>query len=120
MDWSAYPNFEEHEFRCRHCGKANMVPEFMERLQALRTIYGRSLTVSSGYRCENHPVEKAKPSPGMHATGKAADLAVVGGDALDVLKIALDLGFKGVGVQQKGNGRFIHLDMREQPAIWSY
>jgi hypothetical protein len=30
------------------------------------------------------------------------------------------MGFKGIGVQQKGAGRFIHLDDREDPAIWSY
>lgn len=120
MDWSAYPNFTEAEFRCRHCGKVDMKPEFMGKLQALRTAYGKPMSISSGYRCENHPVEKAKPTPGMHSTGKAADIAVQGGEAVDVLKLALAHGFTGIGVQQKGTGRFIHLDTREQPTIWSY
>jgi hypothetical protein len=35
-------------------------------------------------------------------------------------------GFKGIGVNQKGNGRFIHLDIgemedgRPRPHLWSY
>jgi hypothetical protein len=36
------------------------------------------------------------------------------------LRLALELGFTGIGVQQKGTGRFIHLDLRAVPAIWSY
>ena len=26
----------------------------------------------------------------------------------------------GIGVQQKGAGRFIHLDLRSTPTVWSY
>jgi uncharacterized protein YcbK (DUF882 family) len=120
MDWSKYPNFSEREFRCRHCGKQEMRPEFMEKLQALRVAYGKPMTISSGYRCPDHPVEKAKASPGMHATGLAADIAVSGAEAVEVLRLALAQGFTGIGVQQKGAGRFIHLDTRTQPTIWSY
>lgn len=120
IDWTAYPNFEEWEFKCRHCGAVKMQPVFLERLQALRTIYGKSIQISSGYRCPDHPVEKAKDVPGMHTTGMAADLAVSGSDAHRVLKIAMELGFTGIGVQQKGSGRFIHLDLRGTPTVWSY
>ena len=73
MLWANYPNFTEAEFRCRHCGQQQMQPEFMEKLQALRHQYGRPLRVTSGYRCPDHPIEKAKAHPGMHATGLAAD-----------------------------------------------
>ena len=120
MDWSLYPNFDEREFRCRHCGVSAMKPEFMGRLQALRTAYGKPMSISSGYRCPDHPIEKAKAHPGMHATGLAADVAVSGAEAVAVLRLALAQGFTGIGVQQKGAGRFIHLDTRAEPAIWSY
>lgn len=92
----------------------------MQALQILRTTYGKPLTVTSGYRCPDHPIERAKPEPGMHATGLAADLGVQGSDAVEVLRIALGLGFTGIGIQQKGMGRFIHLDRRVVPMIWSY
>ena len=120
MDWSRYQNFTEAEFRCRHCGRQEMKPEFMEKLQALRSAYGKRLSVTSGWRCPDHPVEKAKAHPGMHSTGLAADLGVDGADAVEVLRLALAMGFTGLGVQQKGAGRFLHLDLRSLTAIWSY
>jgi len=45
---------------------------------------------------------------------------VSGEDAQTLIKLALDLGFKGIGVNQKGEGRFIHIDHRSEPAMWSY
>ena len=119
MDWAEYPNFRSAEFRCRHCGREKMQPAFMERLQSLRNEFG-PMVITSGWRCPEHPVEKAKAHPGMHSTGMAADVAVQGADAVRFLRLALELGFTGIGVQQKGTGRFIHLDLRAVPAIWSY
>lgn len=120
MNWGDYPNFTEAEFRCRHCGKQEMKPEFMERLQALRNAYRQPMPITSGYRCPDHPVEKAKPTPGMHATGLACDVGLQGAEAHELLRMAMQLGFTGIGVQQKGASRFIHLDLRQHPTIWSY
>lgn len=120
IDWKLYPKFTEAEFRCRHCGRQEMKPELLGRLQALRDVYGRPLPVTSGWRCADHPVEKAKAHPGMHSTGLAVDLGVQGAEAHEVLRLAMHLGFTGVGVQQKGSGRFVHLDLRKEPTVWSY
>ena len=123
IDWDKYPNFKAEEFNCRHCGKNEMQSEFMARLQHLRGIYGKSMTISSGYRCPQHPIEAKKDAPGPHSTGLACDVAVQGAEAHKVLTLALELGFTGIGVQQKGTGRFIHLDMvagANRPTVWSY
>jgi uncharacterized protein YcbK (DUF882 family) len=123
MDWGRYPNFKESEFACKHCGKTQMEPDFMHRLQSLRNRYGKPMTITSGYRCPDHPIEKAKTSPGPHSTGQAADIAVSGADAHRLLSISLELNFTGIGVQQKGDKRFIHLDTltsNQRPTIWSY
>jgi hypothetical protein len=56
----------------------------------------------------------------MHSTGLAADIGISGSEAVALLRLALDAGFRGVGVQQKGSGRFLHVDLRETPTIWSY
>jgi hypothetical protein len=56
----------------------------------------------------------------MHATGLAADVAATGTDAFEIVRLGLQLGFTGLGVQQKGTGRFIHLDIRKTPMVWSY
>ena len=122
MDWDRYPNFRESEFVCRHCGQVEMDPDFMHRLQGLRNRFNKPMTITSGYRCPEHPIEAAKASPGAHTTGKAADVAVQGAEAHRLLAISLELNFTGIGVQQKGEKRFLHLDTLEgaRPTVWSY
>lgn len=127
MNWSDYPNFSKEEFDCEHTGKNEMKPEFMEKLQQLRTLYGKPMRVTSGFRDYSHPVEKKKPKKnGSHPTGMAADIAVDRGDAYRLLKLAFELGFTGIGIKQHGGGRFIHLDTIEnnpdqpRPTIWGY
>lgn len=123
MDWSQYPNFKEVEFRCSHCGANAMKPDFMARLQELRTAYGKPMQITSGYRCPKHPIEARKATPGAHSSGQAADIAANGQDAYKLLAIALKMGFTGIGVNQKGPGSFIHLDTittSPRPNVWSY
>lgn len=123
MNWSDYPNFSESEFKCSHCEKVAMQPEFMGKLQALRVAFGKPMKVTSGYRCPAHPIEAKKATPGAHASGSAADIAVQGSDAYALLKLAFAAEFTGIGVQQKGGGRFIHLDTLAEPPrpnVWSY
>jgi zinc D-Ala-D-Ala carboxypeptidase len=124
MNWTDYPNFSEAEFRCKHSGKVSMSPVFMRRLQHLRDVYGKPMLITSGFRDATHPIEAKKAKPGPHNTGQAADVAVQGEDARRLIQLAITLGFTGIGVQQKGGGRFIHLDDLGQgwprPTIWSY
>lgn len=119
--------FSEDEMRCKcGCEQALMDYEFMKKLTFLRECYDKPMIVSSGYRCAQHPVEAKKVNPGSHSTGKAVDIAVSGDAAYTLLKMALQAGFMGIGVQQKGSGRFIHLDMGSavdglsRPNVWSY
>ncbi|MAK38123.1 MAG: peptidase M15 [Flavobacteriaceae bacterium] len=124
MNYGAY--FSEKEFICSHTGKVEMDQNFLDRLNELRGLYGKSLRVTSGFRDVTHPIEARKKTPGAHTTGQAADLAVRGADAYKLLEIALSLKFSGIGVAQKGSARFIHLDTlittgtRPRPTVWSY
>ena len=127
MNWNDYPNFSKEEFTCKHTGKNEMKPEFMSMLQELRNRYGKPIRITSGYRDKTHPIEAKKSNPGAHATGQAADIGVDRGEAYEILRLAFEIGFTGVGIQQKGGGRFIHLDNIEpdtkdflRPTIWSY
>ncbi len=121
-NWDRYPNFGRDEFACSHCGDEEMDSAFMDALQELRTSFGKPMTITSGYRCPSHPIEARKAKPGSHASGCAADIAVSRGDAVQLLRLALDGRFTGFGVQQKSGGRFIHLDnlTTNRPMIWSY
>lgn len=101
--------------------------DFMDKIEGLRVAYGRPLSVSSAARC---PAHNAKVSgtgrTGPHTTGRAIDLRVSHADAWHLLSLAMRYGFTGIGVQQKGGGRFLHLDDlpnaegQPRPTVWSY
>jgi uncharacterized protein YcbK (DUF882 family) len=127
MDWSNFPNFKEEEFRCKHTGICQMDRHFMARLQAIRNEFAKPMVITSGYRHPSHPVEAKKLAglPGAHTTGHAADISVRGEDAYRLIVLAWKYGFTGIGVNQKGDGRYIHLDdisdgSLPRPTIWSY
>ena len=130
MDWNEIPNFSADEFTCK-CGcEANEIDEdFVYRLQDLRDRCNFPFKVTSGYRCPNHPNEIKRTEEGRigaHTTGRAVDIRVSGHDAYTLIKHATNMGFTGLGVQQKGENRFIHLDDLTEtdgfprPWTWSY
>jgi zinc D-Ala-D-Ala carboxypeptidase len=123
MDWSKYPNFSEAELRCSETGECKMQTDFMRRLQALREDYGKPMTITSGYRSPQHSIEASKKQPGTHARGLAVDIAVAGQDCYELMALAMKHGFTGIGVAQKGAGRFLHIDTFKggtRPNVWSY
>lgn len=114
---------------CR-CG-CGMLPkqDFMDKMEILRVRLGFPLPVTSAARCASHNVKvSATGASGPHTTGRAIDLQVSGARALETVRMALDMGFTGIGVKQHGPhaDRFIHLDMlsnaegQPRPFIWSY
>ena len=116
-------HFSDQELRCSHCGENQMQPHFLELLERIREKFQKPMIVSSGYRCPDHPIEAKKAKPGAHASGLAVDIACSGLDAWRLLDIALEENVQGIGVQQTGGGRFIHLDILEgenRPTVWSY
>lgn len=125
------PNFAEHEMRCKcGCGKSDMDAHFMSRLQRLRNVFDKPMSIVSGYRCPKHNARVSSTgATGPHTTGKAVDIAISGNDAHRLLKLALMEGFNGIGVAQKGphGSRFLHLDGLSdgeggspRPWVWSY
>lgn len=119
---NTWPNFSDAELNCRCCGEPNPNLEFIELMdiiQDMRTELGFPFAISSGYRCSDHPEEAKKKKPGQHNIA-AVDIKVDRERAHQVLELAFKKGFKGIGINQKGNGRFIHLDMRDYKTIWSY
>jgi zinc D-Ala-D-Ala carboxypeptidase len=124
-----WPNFVIHEISCTHCEQTVLDPTAMDKLQRLRNDIG-PISLTSAYRCPDHPVEQAKTKgPGSHSLGKAFDVPCRGELAFDILKAALSIGFTGIGIAQTGDhNRFLHLDCIDhldqfhapRPAIWSY
>ena len=112
-DNDRWPNFKASEFVCKGSGSLNMDPDYLDKLQALRTAYGRPMVISSGYRSPEYNNRiSSTGKTGPHTTGKACDIVVAGVDAYDLLQIAFLMGFGGIGSNQTGpwSKRFIHLD----------
>jgi len=128
VDWENSKYFKANEFTCSHTGIEKMNQSFIDRLNNLREAYGKPMTISSGYRDSTHPVEAMKKDPkgGAHVSGEAADILIERGNAFKLLSLAFLIGFTGIGVNQKGGARFLHLDTlensptRPRPTIWSY
>ena len=117
--------FTDKELSCSHCGVNAMDEDFVAILNSLREASGFPWQITSGYRCPEHPIEAAKANPGTgsHCTGLAVDVGVSHDQAFRVVQLALTAGIKRIGVNQKGQGRFIHLDIcddKMSPTIWSY
>ena len=123
MSWE---NFHLDEFACRHCGKNLISHNLVDRLQSLRTELAFPFVITSGYRCPEHPNEINKSKVGTHAMGLAVDILSYGEQAYKIISTAPKHGFTGIGVNQKGQGRFIHLDIadethgKQRPTVWSY
>jgi zinc D-Ala-D-Ala carboxypeptidase len=124
--------FSREELQCR-CGQfcdyaCPMDSEFMDRVDRLREHFGKPLKVTSGYRCAKHNSNVSSTgASGPHVSGKAVDFGVSRGDAHALLEIAMSMSFSGIGIAQKGSGRFIHLDdltatetNNMRPWLWSY
>lgn len=103
--------------------------QFVSLLDRARDIHNQPWNVSSGYRCPRHNSRVSSTGEsGPHTTGQAVDILASGGNALRIVEIALDLGFTGIGLKQKGehSRRFIHLDTlpnapgQPRPWIWTY
>lgn len=128
----SWPYFDFKELVSEDCGLHRMDEDFMLRLVSLRHVFGVPLNVTSAFRTieENERVGGGKHS--AHLYGRAVDIAIRGGAAKELIGMALNLGFTGIGIsQRKGQPRFIHLDdmgtklgddqrLIARPMIWSY
>lgn len=120
--------FHISDFMCRcGCGTNKMESSVVFKLDALREECGFPLIVNSGYRCPEHNKEvSGTGETGPHTTGRAADVRVDRERAFKLLSLAAKHGFTGIGIQQKGGGRYIHLDdlpndiEQPRPTVWSY
>lgn len=120
--WDKYTNFKKSEFDCKETGENNMQHEFMEILQKIRTEYGKSITITSGFRSKKHSIEKRKThSNGEHTQGFCADVACTNGnDRFVIINLALRLGITRIGIAKN----FLHLGIGGKGlpnnVIWDY
>lgn len=100
----------------------------MQRVVTLRTALDVKLPVRSAYRCPdyNAKISRSKSRTGPHTTGRAIDLGISGAAAFEAFALFEQLGFRGIGLDQKSGIRYIHLDdldgsdTQPRPWVWTY
>lgn len=123
-EWN-WVNFSPSEMRCRKTGRLAISPEFMDIVQDIRSITGIPMAVTSGYRSPEHNAASShtKRLDGPHPDAQAIDIAASRTDAFEIQKAAMMKGFKGIGLKQHGDRRYLHLDAwwkRTGGTLWTY
>lgn len=112
---------------CKGTGRIIIVPDFLTLMDELREEFGRPIRINSWYRSPEYNAEvSATGLSGPHTTGRAVDVRIYGGLAMELATIAYELGMTGFGWKQTGPyaGRFLHLDNLENspssPRAWTW
>ena len=127
MRYFLHSEFDQKDGKLPNSGKEFMDTTFLNNLDALRHRCGFPFIINSGYRSPEYNAKVSKTGlTGAHTTGLAADIAVSRENAYTVLREAFAMGcFTGIGINQKGDNRFIHVDSltsteAPRPTVWSY
>ena len=117
-------NFSRKEFQCPCCDYENISEELVAKLQAVRSVWGKRIRITSGTRCptHNHGVNGSSTSSHM-AQGQdpswAADFEVIGGSEFYSILPHLLTEFPRIGLYPNNN--FIHVDVdpnKSQGVMW--
>lgn len=117
-------NFASAEFDCKgkscRCTATRLDSRLARKLQMLRRLTGRPVTVTSGNRCASHnrDVGGASSSNHLNTKGQAADIVVAGLTPAQIARLAQEIGFRGIGRYDGTAGRFVHVDVRSKPYFW--
>jgi len=115
-------HFKRSEFACKcGCGDDTMNPELLTILSTIRTACNFPFIITSAKRCVTHNKAVGGHPNSAHMKGEAVDIACEHRRAGEILTCAMMAEFTGIGVSQKGNSRFIHLDISHDTfKLWSY
>lgn len=110
-------NFKEHEFTM---GSENVLDKmdipFLQKLDALRTACGFSMTLNSTFRSMEYNKSIGGSSTSMHLLGRAADIKCnFGSRRVVIVREAIKLGLS-VGPAKT----FVHVDNRETQILFVY
>lgn len=115
-------NFRVKEFACTGYDAVKIDTNLVRILQKIRDHFGKSVTVTSGYRPASYNAKIATASKtSKHVLGRAADIKISGVSPIAVAMYAQSIGAKGIGLyvycEESGvmNG-FVHIDTRSSDA----
>lgn len=94
--------------------------ELAQNLQVLRDHFGRSITITSGYRSVAHNIRIGGAKESFHVRGMAADLQILGIEPRIVYN-AIELLIKSGKMKEGGLGLYnswVHYDIRGKRIRW--
>lgn len=114
-------HFSKHEFACKcGCGfglkDGDVNPDLINRLEEIRTYFGKPISILSGCRCKKHNTKIGGAEHSQHLLGTAADIIVKDTSPVkvfDYINRAYLLG--GTGKYRL----FTHVDVRKNKAVWN-
>ena len=115
-------NFKSTEFDCHGngcCTQTQIDDKLIEYVQKIRDHFGKSVNVSSGYRCATHNKNIGGATGSRHSKGQAADIYISGVAPAEIAKYAESIGILGIGLYETDkDGHFVHVDTRTTKSFW--
>ena len=127
-DTARWYNFSATEFVCSHCNALSISPIVLDFLQSYRTQTGKSVAITSAYRCPSlNDAVSNTGKDGPHTTGFAVDISTNSQTQYELLRFALHYNPRplGIGIAKT----FTHLDWCDadvnekylvRPNVWRY
>ena len=110
LDTKLSANFRVREFDCNGsgcCSQTKIDPQLVDYLQKIRDYFGKSVNISSGYRCPKHNGNVANAAKNSrHMQGMAADIKVSGIAPAAVAGYAESIGVRGIGLYEGADGNY--------------
>ena len=111
-DFKISDNFNLREFQCKcGCEQVKLGADLLNTLQVIRNKLGKSIHITSGYRCDSYNKRIGGSKNSFHKFGRGVDVTTSNkSDLKQIIKLAYELGLKGIGYYPDEN--FVHLDNR--------
>ncbi len=112
------PHFRLLEFEDPGTQMVKLDSELVVRLEALRDLVGKPITVTSGFRTPETNRFVGGAGGSYHLRGMAADVIWDGMALDDATVLAKEAGFTGIGIDRRAWNQHLHVDVRLTPAYW--
>ena len=115
-----YFNYEEFDSPDIQGSGQLMDEKMLSMLDEVREMYGKPISINSGYRTIRHNAKVGGKSKSSHLKGLAVDIACsTSRDRYSLLEALKSVGFNRIGIAKS----FIHVDLdfdKTQNVIWTY
>ncbi len=112
-------HFNKKEYECKcGCGADHLDSRLLDKLEAVRLMYGKPMYINSGVRCEEHNRNVGGSPTSSHMLGLATDIRVSNSaERYKLVDLFIKAGIRRIGVYNT----FIHVDVddnKPQDVIW--